>query len=91
MDFRKNVPDRGNPPASGGVSPPSPERHRDGALTRSRDGLRYIKNVKTLKFRRGRSRLVKVSQTQSNIVKLENELMVDGGTAESGLIKVNQT
>jgi hypothetical protein len=36
------------PASSGGVSPPSPQRHRDGALTRSRDGLRYIQNVNAL-------------------------------------------
>ena len=30
------------PASIGGVSPPRPPRHRDGALTRSRDGLRYI-------------------------------------------------
>lgn len=32
----------------GGVSPPSPEKHRDGALIRNRNGLRYTKHVNAL-------------------------------------------
>ena len=36
------------PASIGGVSPPCPQRHRDGALTRSRDGPRYIKTGNAL-------------------------------------------
>jgi hypothetical protein len=39
---RNQVAQASAPASSGGVSPPSPPRHRDGALTRSRDGLRYV-------------------------------------------------
>jgi hypothetical protein len=41
---RKNVVQASAPAGSSGVSPSSPQRHRDGAFTRSRDGLRYINN-----------------------------------------------